>query len=83
MTAQFKEMEQEMEAESEQSGLYIHLGQAWENPAAPCVCLLQAGRQVDLQVLYIALLRLRDTPDSVICREKLNNIPCISTRAEG
>lgn len=26
MTARFKEMEKEMQAESEQSGLYIHLG---------------------------------------------------------
>lgn len=56
MTAQFKEMEQEMQAESEQSCLYIHLGWAWETLQPPCTRLwLQAGRQVDLQVLHSAL----------------------------
>lgn len=55
MTAQFKEMEQEMQAESEQSCLYIHLGWAWENSTAPRPSLWsQAGSQVDLQVLHSA-----------------------------
>lgn len=35
MTAQFKEIEEEMQAEGEQSRLYVLLGRAWENSAAP------------------------------------------------
>lgn len=79
MTAQFKEMEQEMQAESEQSDLYIHLGWAWENSAVPRVRLwLQAGRQVDLQVLH----RLRDMPESVIC-EKTRQYPMYFNESSG
>lgn len=49
MTAQFKEMEREMQAQSEQSSLYIHLGLSPPSPAS-----LQAGRRVALQVLHSA-----------------------------
>lgn len=58
MTAQFKEMEQEMQWEGEHRSLYAHLGWAWENSAAPlspCPRLwLKMGSQVELQVLLSA-----------------------------
>ena len=67
MTAQFKEMEQEMQAGSKQSGLYIHLGRAWENSAAPVfACGYRQGGKWTYRCC-IVLLRLRDTPESVIC----------------
>lgn len=54
-TAQFKEMEQEMWADSEQSSLYVYLSWAWENSGQSRLCLFfQAGRQVYVQVLHSA-----------------------------
>lgn len=78
MMAQFKEMEQEMQVESKQSSLYIHLSQAWEKSAGPMSPPVLAGRHtVDLQVLW----RAAQPPLSTMYRAKMNNMLCIPTRA--
>lgn len=80
-TAQFKEMEQEMWADSEQSSLYVYLSWAWENSGQSRLCLFfQAGRQVYVQVLHSAT-------QALVCNVfaggvAMNNVPYISMAAE-
>lgn len=87
MTAQFKEIGQEMQWEGEHSSLYTHLGQAWENstpPSPSCPRLWsQAKKQVDLQVLC-GVLKFWICQDLQTVEKKipLYNIQCISITAK-
>lgn len=69
MSAQFKEMEREMQAQSKQSSLYIHLGLSPPSPSS-----LQAGRQVAYRCCTV-LLRLRDMPESKRKKEFMLQYP--------
>lgn len=77
-TAQFKEIQREMQLESEHCSFYIHLGGAWENspaipPPHPSPSCPQCGYRQEGKWTYrccIVLLRHCNTPESVICQKK-------------